>query len=102
MDAALGHPHHARRDFFGQPQRSLKRYFKGVQIAVVDADDPRAGSDRRLQFFFIVHFHQRRHAVTLRQFAEIAHLAFGENRGDQQNGIRAVSRRLMNVIGDRW
>ena len=45
-----------------------------------------------------MHFHQRRHAVALGQFAEIAHLALGENRRDQQDRVRAVGRRLMNMI----
>ena len=50
------------------------------------------------KLFFIVHFHQRRHAVAFGQFAEVAHLALGKNRRDQQDGIGAVSRCLMNMI----
>ena len=82
----------------GQPQRVPQVDFEGMQIAIVDADDARAGGDRRLQLVFVVHFHQRRHAIALGQFAEVAHLALGKDRGDQQNRVRAVRRGLMNVI----
>ena len=98
MDPALGYPHHAGRNFSGQAKRSFKRHFKSVQIPIVHSDEPRAGCNSRLQLFFVVHFHQRGHAVMFGQFPEIAHLAFRKNGRDQQNGISAMGRRLVNMI----
>ncbi len=56
------------------------------------------GGDGRLQLFFVMHLHQRRHSIALGQFAEIAHLAFGEDGGDQKNGVGAMGRGLMDMI----
>ncbi len=78
--------------------RSFERHFKSVQVTVIHSDEPRAGCDSRLQLFGIVHFHQRGHTVMFSQFPEFAHLAFRKNGRDQQNGVSAISRRLMNMI----
>ena len=85
-----------------QLERSFERDLKSAEVAIVDADDVAAGRDRDIQFAAVVDFDQRGHAVPRRQLAEIANLALGQDRGDQQDGIRAVRRGLQNVDrGDR-
>ncbi len=83
----------------GQPQGSLQRHFEGAQIAIVDPDDIGAGGDGHLQFALVVHLHQGGHPVARRRFAEIADLALREDRGNQQDGIRAVRRGLQHMRG---
>ena len=46
----------------------------------------------------IVNFHQRRHSKFPRQFAKVPELGFVENRGNQQDGVRADGSGFDDVI----
>ena len=76
--------------FSAEPQRSFERDLERVQIAIVDADDLRAGSERGVELLVIVNLHQRGHAVARGEFPKIAHLRTFQDRRDQQNRVGAV------------
>ena len=57
-DAALAHRDHPGRQPRGDPRRDVEIHGQRPQVAVVDADDGRAGVDRARQFAFVVHFDQ--------------------------------------------
>ena len=80
-----------------QPQRSFERDLEGGEIAIVDADDVGAGRDGRVQFAPVVHFDQRGHAVARRSSRKSRISRSVEDRGDQQDGIRAVRRRFQDL-----
>src|SRR5258708_2919403 len=61
-----------------------------MEIAIVDADDARAGSYGEKEIVFIVDFHQGRHAVLLSEFAEATQFGLGEDGGDEQNRVGVV------------
>src|SRR5690242_6504568 len=52
VDAAFRHLHDIQRHLFGQAQRGFERYLEGVQIAVIHADDLRAGIERGGELVF--------------------------------------------------
>ena len=82
---------------FGESERGIQGDFEGGEIAVVDADQVRAGFEGDGEFAGVVNLDEGAEAIARGGFAEIANLARGEDGGDQQDGIGAVGRGLEDL-----
>ena len=60
FDAAFGDEKDILRDQLSEPCAVIGINRKILQVAVVDADDPRAGADRRVDLLLIMCLYQRR------------------------------------------
>ena len=72
---------------------------EGVQVAVVDADDFRAGVNRRFQLAFVVDFDKALHSERLRrcqQFFQQRRLQDGD---DEQDAVGSGGTRLIDLVG---
>ena len=87
------------RHVFGESERGFQGDFEGGEIAVVDADQVRAGIDGDVEFAAVVNFDESAEAIARGGLAEVANLARGEDGGDQQDGIGAVCRGLQDLRG---
>ena len=67
-----------------------RRHLEGMQIAIVDADDFRAGSERLVELFGIVHLNQGGHSVFRGKLAKAPHPGHVEHGCDQQNGVGSM------------
>src|SRR5437016_2278123 len=79
FDPALADFQNTGGDLFGEPQRSLERYFKRLQVAIIDADHVRARGHGSPQLPLIVHLDESRHTVFSGQLAKLPKLFFLQN-----------------------
>src|SRR5271155_5326452 len=79
MNSALANPYDRSGNLLGQPELRFERDLEGVQIAIVHADDVRAGCNRGGKFVVIMHFYQSRHTEARRHLAETPHSGFVEH-----------------------
>ena len=90
VDAAFGDFQDVGGHHGCEIEGGFEPHFEGAEIAVVDADDLRAGVERCAEFFRVVDFHERVHSILPGQLAEVAHFACGEDGGDQEDGVSSV------------
>ncbi len=81
-----------------QPQRVLQVGTEGAQIAIVHADQRRAGVEHPLQIRRVVQFHERRHLPFDGQPVQQAEVAIVEAFGDQQHRVGAGCPRFEQLI----
>ena len=79
-----------------QSQRGFQRDFEGLQIAVVDPDDP-APAASAIPVRAVVHLDQRRHAVA-RRIRGNRESALRREWRRSADGVRAVRRGFQNVV----
>src|ERR1041385_8898899 len=91
VDTALADSHNVRRYALSKFKRCVQLYFKRTKIAVVNADNSRAGINSQPQFRVIVDLDQRGHVILSGQLAEFAHLAHIENGRNKKNRVGATS-----------
>ena len=91
VDPTLRNLSHAFRHLAGQVQGGIEKHLKSPQVAVIDADNARSGSNGGAQLVAVMHFHQRSHFISLGHFAKVAQFTLAENCSNQQDGVRAGS-----------
>src|SRR6516225_437854 len=97
-DSAFAHDNAARRDPRRQSLAGGERRLEGLEIAVVDADQPRAQAQRAFELVFVVDLQQDVHAERLRGALEILCRAVIERRHDDQDAISPPRPRLSYLI----
>src|SRR6266436_1532676 len=97
-DSALAHDNTARRDPRRQAPAGGERRLKGIEVAVVDADQPRAQAQRAFELVFVVDLQQDVHAERLRGVLEILCHAVIDRRHDDQDTISLPRPRLGYLI----
>src|ERR1700745_147901 len=97
-DTALAHDNAVRRDLRRQAPAGGERRLKGLEVAVVDADQPRAQAQRPFELGFVVDLQQDVHAERLRGILEILCHAVLDRRHDNQDAISPPRPRLSYLI----
>src|SRR6516164_8770394 len=103
-DSALAHDNAARRDPRRQALAGGERRLEGLEVAIVDADQPRAQAQCPFELMFVVDLQQDVHAERLRGILEILCRAVIGRRHDDQDAISPPRPRLsylINVVQDR-
>ena len=73
-------------------------YFKCLQIAVIDTDDPCSGAYRHLNLFFVMRLHQCRKSKTVAQCDPLPKGLLVQKRTNQKHGTRSDYLRLIDHI----
>src|SRR5215472_6648736 len=97
LDAALGHFHNSGWHEFSEPERGIEVNLKGMQVAVVHADDLAAGVEGALQFSGIVHLAQHVELPLAGAEVKPRQLTFGERGDDQQDSVRMKCPRFQEL-----
>ena len=97
-EAALADHHRAGRDARQQRQRRVDARLEGAEVAVVDADDPAAHGERRLQLGRGVALDERGEAKRPGRGGKVAQQRRLEDGDDEQHGVGAGSPRLPQLI----
>ncbi len=74
-------------------------HLEGLEVAGVDADDPRPGVHRALDLLLVVHLHQRGEADRLGALDQRHQGRLLEGRDDQQREVGAVRAGLPQLVG---
>src|SRR5499427_7229516 len=97
-DTALAHDNTVRRAPRRQTPAGGERRLKGLEVAVVDADQPRAQAQRPFELMFVMDLQQDVHAERLRGVLEILCHAVLDCRHDDQDAISPPGPRLSYLI----
>jgi hypothetical protein len=87
------------RNGFDQFVRRFDSHFERAQVAIVHADDARAGGQRPRQLLTRVHFHQRLHPKLPAQRQQFGKKNVTQSRDNQQKRIRICRARFPNLPG---
>ena len=82
------------RNFRRQRFADVERRLEGPQIAVVDADQPRAQSQRAIEFGLVVNFEQHVHAEIEGGILDVLRGRVVERRHDDQDAVGAPGARF--------
>src|SRR5215831_2690776 len=97
-DSALAHDNAAGRDPRRQALAGGERRLEGLEVAIVDADQPRAQAQCPFELMFVVDLQQDVHAERLRGVLEILCRAVIDRRHDDQDAISPPRPRLSYLI----
>ncbi len=99
MDTAFRHQHaifrYARRELV----RRLEAGLESLEVSVVDPDEGRGHGECRIQFDAVVDFHQHIEPNLHRTPAQQGQFLPVQDRGNQQDAVRAQRSRFINLVG---
>src|SRR5665213_2742588 len=98
-DAALADQQAIARHQRGQPLAHRERGDERMQVAIVDADEPRAQPESARQLGFVVHLKQHVHAKRDRRILERMRLIVGNAGHDDEDAVGAEGAGLIDLIG---
>src|SRR5438874_2844180 len=97
-NSALADGDAVARDFWRQQAAGRQRGVERLEVAVVDADQPRAPPQRALKFALIVDFEQHVHAVVEGRVLEVGRDLVVDRRHDDQDAVGAPRARLDHLV----